>query len=157
MPIRIKCPKCQAALAVKDSLAGKKVSCPKCRNSLAIPAPKVAVTKSAPEPDLDIEAEALKTFAEETVKPVAAPRFVELECPFCVERVKLPADLAGKQPPCPNPECKRIIKVPALKEEKPKDWRQINTRLAGGLLKTDAVEPEGAWGTAQLCESAPRP
>lgn len=38
MPIRVTCP-CGRQLAVKDSLAGKKVKCPKCKQPLLIPGP----------------------------------------------------------------------------------------------------------------------
>ena len=74
------------------------------------------------------------------------------ECPWCMETVEVSVELAGKQTPCPNPECKHIVKVPLLKEEKKKDWRQVDPRLAAaaGLLKgTDKEEPEGDWSTSQ--------
>ena len=142
MPIRIKCPKCQTVLGVKETLAGKKANCPKCRHLLTIPVPK-------PKAE-DVEALALSAFADEPPKaaPVAA-KFIEFECPWCSEPVKMSAELAGKQAPCPNPECKRIVKVPLLKEDKPKDWRQVNPRGPGGALRKDDNEPTGAWGTAQ--------
>jgi hypothetical protein len=145
MPIRIKCPKCQTVLGVKESLAGKKAHCPKCRYLLAIPAPKVAAAGPAP----DAEALAASLFADEPapVKP-AVTQFIEFECPFCIEMVKVNADMAGKQVPCPNPECKRIVKVPLLKEDKPKDWRQVNPR-GPSLAKKDNDQLEGAWSTAE--------
>src|SRR5579862_9596495 len=148
MPIRIKCTKCQTILGVKDSLAGKKVNCPKCRFVLSVPAPKPAAPAAAtPRPE-DVEALALSTLAEEAPKP-AVVQMVEFECPFCAEMVKLSAELAGKQTPCPNPECKRIVKVPLLKSDKPKDWRQTDPRAAmAGLLK-DGAEPDSAWSSAQ--------
>jgi hypothetical protein len=64
--------------------------------------------------------------------------------------VQVAANLAGKQTPCPNPECKRIIKVPLPKAEKPKDWRQMDPRsAAAGLLKNKDEEPDGAWSSAK--------
>src|SRR5580704_13233721 len=149
MPIRIKCPKCQTILGVKESLAGKKANCPKCRYMLTIPMPKTAPAAPAYKPE-DAEALALSAFAEETPKvaPVST-KTIEFECPFCAEMVKLSADLSGKQAPCPNPECKRIIKVPLLKADKPKDWREMDKRGPTGALRKDKDEPEGTWGTAQ--------
>lgn len=147
MPIRIKCPKCQTVLGVKDTLAGKKVNCPKCRFLLAVPVPKTAAPV---EQAVDAETLALSTFADEPAKVEAAPtKFIEFECNWCMEPVKLPAELAGKQAPCPNPECKRIIKVPLLKEDKPRDWRQSAPRGPSGAMRKDGDEPEGAWSTAQ--------
>src|SRR5262249_41233398 len=143
MPIRIKCPKCQTILGVKETLAGKKANCPKCRHLLTIPVPKPAAAE-------DVEALALSAFADEPPKvaPVST-QFIEFECPWCAEPVKMPAELSGKQAPCPNPECKRIIKVPLLKEDKPKDWRTLDPRGPSGAVRKDDNVPEGAWGTAQ--------
>src|SRR5438874_5321734 len=147
MPIRIKCPKCQTILGVKETLAGKKANCPKCRHLLTIPVPKPVA--AAPRAE-DVEALALSAFADEPPKqaPVVT-KFIEFECPWCAEPVKVSAELAGKQAPCPNPECKRIVKVPLLKEDKPKDWRQVSQRGPTGAVRKDENEPEGAWGTAQ--------
>jgi tetratricopeptide (TPR) repeat protein len=151
MPIRIKCPKCQTILGVKESLAGKKANCPKCRYMLTIPAPTGAPAAPPPPPPKpeDAEAMALSTFAEEAPKVAAPVQFVEFECPFCAETVKISAEHAGKQAPCPNPECKRIIKVPLLKADKPKDWRQMDKRGPSMALRQGENEPEGAWSTAQ--------
>src|SRR5438552_1137795 len=126
MPIRIKCPSCQTILGVKESLAGKKANCPKCRYLLTIPVPKKSVAAPAAPSAEEAEALAASAFADEpaaVVKPESTQQ-MEFECPFCAEAIKVSVDLAGKQTPCPNPECKRIVKVPLLKEEKPKDWRQ---------------------------------
>jgi tetratricopeptide (TPR) repeat protein len=150
MPIRIKCPKCQTILGVKESLAGKKANCPKCRYMLTIPAPTGAPVAPPPPKLEDAEAMALSTFAEEAPKTASAPtQFVEFECPFCAETVKISADHAGKQAPCTNPECKRIIKVPLLKADKPKDWRQMDKRGPSMAVNRDGNEPEGSWSTAQ--------
>jgi ssDNA-binding Zn-finger/Zn-ribbon topoisomerase 1 len=149
MPIRVKCPKCQTILGVKESLAGKKANCPKCRFLLSIPAPKPPAAKPATPPSEDIEALALSTLAEEAPKP-ATVETIEFECPFCAEMVKVSADLAGKQTPCPNQECKRIIKVPLPKADKPKDWREVDPRAAmAGLMKDGKTQPDNAWSTAQ--------
>jgi hypothetical protein len=116
---------------------------------LTIPAPKAAAAPAAPRSE-DVEALASSAFADEPPReaPVST-KTIEFECPFCAETVKISADLAGKQAPCPNPECKRIIKVPQLKEDKPRDWRQMNPRGPSGALRKDPNEPEGTWSTAQ--------
>jgi hypothetical protein len=149
MPIRIKCPNCQTVLGVKDTLAGKKANCPKCRHLLTIPAPKAAAAAQAVASAEDAEALALSAFADEAPKPVpVSTKTIEFECPWCMEMVKVSADLAGKQTPCPNSECKRIVKVPLLKEDKPKDWRDMAPRGPSGAMRKDD-EPEGTWTTAQ--------
>jgi hypothetical protein len=147
MPIRIKCPKCQTVLGVKESLAGKKANCPKCRYMLTIPVLKPAPAAATVE---DADALALSAFADQPPKeaPVST-KTIEFACPFCSETVKVSADLAGKQAPCPNPDCKRIVKVPLLKEDKPKDWRQMSPRGPTGAIRQDENQPEGAWSTAQ--------
>jgi hypothetical protein len=151
MPIRIKCPSCQTILGVKETLAGKKAKCPKCQFMLTIPMPKAAAAAPAVSVE-DAEALAASAFADEPA-PAAPPpstQVIEFECPFCMEMVKVSGDLAGKQTPCPNPECKRIVKVPLPKEDgKPKDWRQVSKRGPSGALKKNEDEPEGAWTTAQ--------
>ena len=65
MPIRIKCPKCQTILGVKETLAGKKANCPKCRYLLTIPVPKAKANNTAGPTAEDAEALALGAFAEE--------------------------------------------------------------------------------------------
>jgi hypothetical protein len=148
MPIKIKCPSCQAILGVKESLAGKKANCPRCRFVLTIPMPKAPVPAPAPPPDA--EALAASAFADEPAPAVpASTQVIEFECPFCAEMVKVSAELAGKQTPCTNPECKRIVKVPLLKEGKPKDWRTVNPRGPLGAINKNADQPENAWSTAQ--------
>ena len=161
MPIRIKCPKCQTILGVKDSLAGKKASCPKCRCMLTIPAGKAPAVKApapaAPAPNgpsqEDLDDLAHSAFADEPVKPAPVLTQMSFECPWCMEMVSVSTELAGKQTPCPNQECKRIVKVPLLKEDKPKDWRQVDPRsaAAAGLLKGDGTTDtaEGAWSSSQ--------
>src|SRR5437660_1272358 len=85
MPIRIKCPKCQTILGVKETLAGKKANCPKCRHLLTIPVPKTGAVRAE-----DVEALALSAFADEPPKvaPVST-KFIEFECPWCAEAVKM--------------------------------------------------------------------
>src|SRR4051812_13491876 len=114
MPIRFKCPHCKKALGVKDHLAGKKAACPACKKVLVIPAPV-----SAPADVEDFAAQALagpKPAPEAAEKKAA--QTIDFPCPFCDEELHLDEALGGKQAPCPA--CKRIIKVPLPKVEKPK-------------------------------------
>src|SRR5262245_9756867 len=125
MTIRFKCPnaKCQKVLTVKDELAGKRARCPICKQSVNIPAPF-----SAPA---DLEDFAAAAFAEDPAEKKAAAaaapppeaRTIDFTCDYCEAALHLPAEMGGKQVPCP--ECKRIIKVPKLKDDRPKDWRQV--------------------------------
>jgi hypothetical protein len=126
MTIKFRCPhaQCKRSLVVKDHLAGKKANCPACKKPIQIPVPKKPV---------NVEAEAAAAFAEGP-PPVAddKPKAISLECPFCAETVTFALELAGKQAPCPNPECRRIVKVPVPKEHKPDDWRQQKVALPSG-------------------------
>jgi hypothetical protein len=120
MPIRFKCPNpsCRRALVVKDHLAGKKAACPACKKPLTVPKPAAAVNIE------DLAAAALADAPAATTGAAEQPKSIRLECPFCAEEVEFPLEQAGKQAPCPNPECRRIIKVPAPAEKKAADWRQ---------------------------------
>src|SRR5262249_52257649 len=80
-----------------------------------------------------------------TRPPPAEP--ITLTCPFCAEEVKFDADMGGKQAPCPNPECRRIIKVPKPKDDKPRDWREVQSGRSAALANQPA-KLEGAWGTS---------
>lgn len=147
MPIRIKCPNCQKGLAVKDHLAGKKVSCPVCKNQLQIPVPV-----SAP---LDVEAVAAQAFQDQPASPAevagaadnpaaAAPiKNIDLTCPYCDTELHFPAELGGKQAPCP--ECRNILRVPKLADDKPKDWRAMHKGPAAALAQQPQLD--GAWGS----------
>jgi hypothetical protein len=122
MTIRFRCPNpaCKKVLGVPDHLAGRKATCPACKKPLRIPTPRAAPT-AAPA---NVEDFAAAAFADEPAAAAAEkPRTVQLECPFCAEPVEFPVEMAGKQAPCPNPECRRIVKVPALAEEKQANWR----------------------------------
>jgi hypothetical protein len=146
MPIRFKCPHCKKSLSVKEHLAGKKAACPVCKKGLKIP----PVPPSA-APSVDIEALAASALsdtppAKAADKAPAKPQFIDLTCPFCAEDVRFDAELAGKQAPCP--ECKRIIKVPLLKQDKPKDWREVDKKGPSGALVNQPGQLEGAWGSA---------
>jgi hypothetical protein len=148
MPIRFKCPnpECQKPLVVKDHLAGKKLACPHCKKTMTIRAP---VSKPANVEDL---AAHLLADRPPPTAEIKAPAAIKMTCQWCGEDVSFSADLGGKQAPCPNPECKRILKVPKPKEEpKEQDWRK--TAPAGPSATKENIERqqkmlEEAWTTA---------
>lgn len=140
MPIKFSCPHCKRGLSVKEHLAGKRAACPACKEMLTIPAP---VSQPADVEEFAAAALGEKPAAAEPAKPVGTIDFI---CPMCDEPAKAPADLAGKQMPCPS--CKRIVKVPLPEQKGPKDWRTIDTRMPSAARRDDGPAPEGAWGTA---------
>lgn len=149
MPIAFKCTNCQKPLRVKDELAGRKISCPGCK--AVVRAPKAAAVESGaagPAGDVDHEALALAAIAERMAAD-APPDLgtVDFVCPQCDAELKLSADLAGKQAPCP--ECKRIIKVPLLKKKSPVDWRQSGPQIGPTkeILKDQEVLDD-SWSTS---------
>lgn len=148
MTIKFECPNCHRKLSVKDELAGKKGKCPGCTKNVQIPAASApaaangparkpastpALPPLPPPPALDgpqrtqeeIDAEAIDALIDKPAE-VAAATEVTFACEMCGETVTFKADQAGKRAPCP--ECRRIIKVPAIeqKKEKPKDWREMD-------------------------------
>src|SRR6267378_7320569 len=146
MALKFSCPHCRKGIRVKEELAGKKGKCPACHQVLTIPtvARPGAPTSAKPTTESDIEALALAALAEkEKTKPSPGPdsassQKIEFPCPMCDEKISLSADLAGKRAPCP--ECKRIIKVPELQKEEPKDWRQPAKK--GPSLAKGAQQPK---------------
>jgi len=78
-------------------------------------------------------------------KPVE-PEFIEFECDYCSEPVKMPMAEGGRRVSCPS--CRRIIKVPEPKKEK-KDWRDTSTGLPSGARLPDTPIPEGTWDAGQ--------
>jgi len=138
MSIKFKCPHCKKPLAVKDEFAGKRANCPACKKPILIPAPIA--------PPADLEAYAAAALTEEpAAKEQKPPELVEFDCPMCGDAIKMPADLAGKQGQCPA--CRNIIKVPQLKSEKPKDWREIGKKGPAAALINLPEQLEDAWGT----------
>jgi hypothetical protein len=134
MPIRFKCPNpvCRKPLVVKDHLAGKKAACPACKKPLTVPA---AVAAPA---DIEAFAAAALTDAPAASRTGEHAQTIRLECPFCAEQVEFDRALGGKQAPCPNPECRRIVKVPMPAEAKAADWRQAAS--SGPLGARDNVQ-----------------
>ena len=150
MSITFSCPYCRKPLKVKEELAGKKAKCPGCHQVMAIPAlpSKSALTPGNKAPG-DIESLALAALSEKTqpapAKKPGSPATIDFQCPHCDEPIRLGVDLAGKRAPCP--ECRRIIKVPLLVKEEPKDWRKVDTRNPLAGRKGEQAAPEGAWGS----------
>jgi hypothetical protein len=143
MTIRFKCPNCQKTLGVKDHLAGKKVACPVCKNAIKIPAPV-----AAPGGNVEDMAAAALADGPKAPEPVKEAKPIEFTCVFCDAQVSVPVELGGKQTPCP--ECKRIVKVPKLVEDKPKDWRTVDTRSGPSFAKqNEPAAPDGAWAPAE--------
>lgn len=153
MPIPFTCPNCKKAYKLKDEVAGKRVTCSNCRQTSLVPVPKTAAaTKKGPAKVLSAaEAEALAAaaFADETS---AAPAPVEVEgapikvkCRYCDHENTFEARLAGKNAPCQNDDCRKIIKVPLLEKTGPKDWRDVGKQLPS-LARRDQEQIEGAWG-----------
>jgi hypothetical protein len=145
MAIKFRCPHCRKTLNVRDHLAGKKAHCPACKKPLTIPTPG-----SPRVPAADVEALAAAALAEEPKAPAppVEQATIEFKCYYCDETVRVGADLAGKQTPCP--ECRRIVKVPLLEKTQPKDWRTLDTRLPAGARRDLGPPPEGAWETASV-------
>jgi hypothetical protein len=144
MPIRLECPnpKCKVKLTVKDHLAGKRVPCPKCKQPILIPAP------------VDVEALAAAALGEDGAAQQSQASTIDFICPFCDEELHLPRELGGKQTSCTNPECRRIVKVPMPKDEKPEDWRNLTrTGPTGARENVEAPRLEGAWDTSRATVS----
>jgi hypothetical protein len=139
MSIKFSCPHCQKVLNVKDQFAGKRALCPGCKKPLTVPAP---VAKPA---DMEAVAAALLADAPAPAAPAPVQSKLDFTCPFCDEKISVSADLAGKRTPCP--ECKRIVKVPEPEDNKPKDWRQMDTRRPSAARPEPGGVPEGTWGT----------
>jgi hypothetical protein len=145
MVIKFKCPHCQRALSVKEHLAGKRAPCPACKKPLVVPAPQ-----SAPA---DLEDFAARALADEPQAQLAAATTIDFNCPYCDEALHLPADLGGKQTPCP--ECRRIIKVPMPAKKDVANWRQVDATPS--LARRDnEPAPEGAWESTARARTVSR-
>jgi hypothetical protein len=103
-------------------------------------------------PPENVEEEALAALADEPPPPPVedeGPQTIDFKCQWCDEDVKLPIELAGKQAQCPNPECKRIVKVPLPKKEEKKDWRKMDRKGPAGAIINQPEALENAWGTEE--------
>jgi hypothetical protein len=151
-------------MLVDERLAGKRGRCKACQQILTVPplpnsssAAKDAIktdgsttaNAAGPANSADVEAEAAALFSDEPRSAETVEvQTIDLDCPFCDEPIKLPADLAGKRAPCPA--CKRIVKVPELVKKDPKDWRKVEARGPVGAQLTNQPELEGAWGSTSI-------
>jgi hypothetical protein len=161
MTIAIRCPNCDKAYNLKDELKGKRVACtnPNCKkvftvepNKASVPAaPGANGAKVAPAKAGNVEDLALAALAEEKVETKASEAApdakIKVKCQFCDHESLFDARMAGKNAPCQNEECRKIIKVPLPKKEDPKDWRNVQKRPSAA--KVDAPDIEGAWGNVQ--------
>lgn len=152
MSIFFRCPGCQKAFRVADEKAGLRTNCTRCRKLMTVPR-ESEINESDPNA---IEAMAGATLSGEfkasdlmpgvtangsaEAKPLT---MITLECPYCFEAVEFPPDVGGKQAPCP--QCRRIVKVPAPKDDRPRDWREVDSRPSLAR-RDDTPAPEGAWG-----------
>ena len=168
---KIKCPVCQTVVAV-PLLAPALTPVTKNPGSATKPAlitkplpdksksngtpPGAAKSNGTPAPvelpTENVEAEALAAFSDAPPPPPvddSAPKTIGFKCSWCDEDVELPVEMGGKQAPCPNPECKRIIKVPMPKAPEKKDWRKMD-RQGPALARINQPEQlENAWGTEE--------
>jgi hypothetical protein len=106
-------------------------------------------------PPENVEEEALAAFGED-LKPVVdegPPQTIDFSCPWCDMELHLPADMGGKQEPCPNPECKRIIKIPLPKVTEKKDWRKMDRRGPVGAILNQPEQLDDAWGTVEATKA----
>jgi tetratricopeptide (TPR) repeat protein len=142
MSIKFSCPHCRRTFNVKDELAGKRAQCTGCKHVISVPVP---VAKPADMEDFAAAALADQPAAPE---PTKETMWVEFVCAFCDEKIKVSAEFAGKQAPCP--ECRRIVKVPLPEKKEPKDWRSVDQRLPAGARRDIGPAPEGTWGTGSV-------
>src|SRR5262249_23762758 len=89
---------------------------------------------------------------DEPAAPVET-KTIDFTCIYCDSPVRVSADLAGKQTPCP--ECRRIIKVPVLEKKGPVDWRKADVHGPSGARRDD-TPLEGAWGSATSARTVSR-
>jgi tetratricopeptide (TPR) repeat protein len=142
MAIAFSCPHCGELYRLKDELAGKRVTCRKttCRKVFAIPgnAPKV----SAP---VDAEALAAAALAEEPAvkQPTGPQKKIKVTCEYCDHAFEVEASMAGKNVRCP--ECGKIVKAPALVEQKPIDWRTGGDGRPSMAKREKDPALDGAW------------
>jgi hypothetical protein len=113
------------------------------------PAPAPEIIELPPE---NIEAEAASALTDEPPAPAAkdaGPKTIDFKCTWCDEDLHFPIELAGKQAPCTNPECRRIVKVPLAKVEEKKDWRKMDRRGPAAAVVNQPEQLENAWGTEE--------
>lgn len=122
--------------------------------SNGVPA-KPAEPEPASLPPENVEDEAMSAFADEPKPEVddGPPQTIDFTCVYCDAELHLPLDMAGKQAPCPNEECKRIIKIPLPKVTEKKDWRKMDRRGPAAALVNQPEQLEDAWGTEEATKA----
>lgn len=150
MPIKTTCPHCAKQFKAKDELAGKKVNCPGCKKVVGVPEPSSHVhpaLKVGGKGTAELEALAAEAISDQPTAPEPSNVTIDFTCTYCDAELKLPAELSGKQSPCP--ECRRIVKVPVLEKTGPRDWRAPDKQVGpSGAVRKD-LPPEGAWSSTQ--------
>lgn len=144
MFIRFACPQCKKGLKVPASFAGKRVKCAACQKPIQVPAapPPAATPAHAEELAAQVFGDGPKPVEEKA--PEGAP--IKFKCYYCDDDITMPADLAGKQVPCPS--CRRIVKVPLQVKQEKKDWRDV-TRTGPSAAKENIMPaPEGVWSAS---------
>ncbi|HEV3146421.1 MAG TPA: hypothetical protein VGZ47_21215, partial [Gemmataceae bacterium] len=152
MAIAFSCPHCKKKYKLADNMAGRRVTCAdaKCRKQFVVPTP---VPTAQPASHVNAEEYAAAALSEPAApveakkEPEAAP--IKVKCPHCDFQNTFEARMAGKNAPCQNDECRKVIKVPLLEKEGAKDWRKMG-KPAPSLARIDtAPGMEGAWGVVQ--------
>ncbi|MCX7702341.1 MAG: zinc-ribbon domain-containing protein, partial [Gemmataceae bacterium] len=149
MAIAVSCPHCGKNYSLKDHLQGKRVACtnPECKKVFLVQARPPA---NGAVPQKSVEELALAALADdekpkETVAPVSQK--IRVVCQYCDHSNEFDAAMAGKNAPCQNDECRKIIRIPLPKKEDPKDWRTVQRRPSAA--KVDSAGFEGAWGNVE--------
>ncbi|MFL5342707.1 MAG: hypothetical protein ACJ8F7_21450 [Gemmataceae bacterium] len=171
MAIATECPNCHKTYNVRDEQAGKRVTCIGCHKPFVITPSSVAPAPAAPKPvptptsakpaapkpvtkPVDADALAIAALKDEPPVKVAhqpaadvAGAPIIVKCPHCDHQNRFEPRMAGKNAPCQNEECRKIIKVPLPVKEEAKDWRTV--KAVPSLAKVEAEKLEGAWGNVQ--------
>lgn len=113
------------------------------------PAPPVTAPPPAEMSADEIAAAAFAATDEPKPAEVVPQTTVAVKCEYCDHEFTVASSLAGKNTICP--ECRKRIKVPTLKVEKPKDWRVTDDGKPQGARR-DQEKLDGAWdiGTKQV-------
>jgi tetratricopeptide (TPR) repeat protein len=149
------------APATKPIVKTKPTTDKSATNGVPVPGPvKSNGTPAKPpetveRPPENIEEEALSALADEPPPPeeATAPQTIDFTCQYCDQEIKLPIDMAGKQSQCPNPECKRILKVPLPKVTEKKDWRKMDRKGPAAAIINQPEALEGAWGAQDVTKA----
>jgi tetratricopeptide (TPR) repeat protein len=150
MAIAVVCPHCGKNYNLKDHLQGKRVACtnPDCKKVFVVQS-RVGTNGAVPSNQVEELALAALVADERPVKsevPETAQK-IRVVCQFCDFANEFDAAMAGKNAPCQNEECRKIIRIPLPKKEDPKDWRNVQRRPSAA--KVEDAGFEGAWGNVE--------